>query len=137
MGALKRLTDPTFPPVKMTAPVSAGTPGGWPAPSAPTAQTMLSAALVPPGVVVVTMVEPSPFMLAHQATEASTGAVLMRTPTMPFATFGHRRPNPVKAMKVPAVVLIAEGAVTMGPLETCRTTAVDDPTPPRCSGSTR
>src|SRR4051794_1563855 len=121
----------------MTAPVSAATPWSCPSPSAPTAQTMLSAALVPPGVVVVTMVEPRPFMLAHQATDASTGALLMRSPTIPFAAVGHPTPDPLKARKVPAVVLIAEGAVMMGVVDTCRMTAVDDPTPPRCRGSTR
>src|SRR3954469_9866638 len=97
---------------------------------------MLSAALVPPGVVVVTMVEPRPFMLAHQATEASTGAVLMRTPTMPFAAVGQR-PDPLNAMKVPAVVLTADGAVMIAPFAPCRTTAPGDPIPPRLRRSTR
>src|SRR2546430_12613566 len=117
----------------MGAPMSASTPWSCPSPSAPAAQTMLSA----PPPVVVAIVEPRPVIAAHQAVETATGPVVTRNPTMLFADPGQPAPEPVNATKVPEGVVIADGAVTMGAFATARLTTVAEPIPPRLLRSAR
>src|SRR5881394_1675881 len=132
MGALKRITDPIDPPVKIASPVCAFN-GSVPAPSVPTAQTIDSA----PPPVVVAIGDPFPPTLAHQAVVIAGGdPAPMRKATNPLAPVGHERPLAGKARMVPEGVPITVGAVITTPLAT-RGAVRPPPTPPRLSRSAR
>src|SRR6266571_73904 len=128
IGALKRITDPSEPLVKIATPVSALSAWSRPSPSAPTAQMIDSA----PPPVVLAIGDPFPLTPAHQAVLTPGGEpAVMRSATKPLGP-GHETPLAGNARIVPEGVPITAGAVITTPLATCGAVR-PPPIPPRLS----
>src|SRR5258706_15406938 len=97
------------PPMNTGCPVSPSKPCSRPSPPAPRPHTIMSEC--PSGVV--TMGDPPPFCLAHQATEICGGdvALILRAVRSPAFPPGHPIPPPLKTTYVARAVVYAAGAL--------------------------